>query len=209
MMPRLVAWATVVAATGVGRRSAPGVVQRAGPKPAGNASSAKKSLMVPVTMIDPEKPPAAAGAREVILVVCDDLSVPGWASAPTPTLDRLAREGAYFENVRISGSDRLGVCAPSRASLLTGRYVFDAYNYGFSRSTPTFTKWISLPEKLRLAGYATTLVGKWHADVRSYNAAFERGRAVLFRPMGLTHLGRRKRATTRTPRWSGDSSWTL
>ena len=35
-------------------------------------------------------------------------------------------------------------------------------------------------------------VGKWHADVNSYNHGFEYGRAVLFRPMGSTHFARAK-----------------
>ncbi|KAH8097373.1 arylsulfatase A-like protein [Aureococcus anophagefferens] len=145
-----------------------------------------------LTMIDPDKPAPAAGAREIILVVADDLSGPGWRSAVTPHLDALEATGAFLENARISGSDRLGVCAPSRAALLTGRAVFDAYNFGSVRAVPTFTRHVSLPEKLRLAGYATTAVGKWHADVNSYNHGFEYGRAVLFRPMGSTHFARAK-----------------
>ena len=156
----------------------------------GKGNGTKKMNLL--TMIDPDKPAPAAGAREIILVVADDLSGPGWRSAVTPHLDALEATGAFFENARISGSDRLGVCAPSRAALLTGRAVFDAYNFGSVRAVPTFTRHVSLPEKLRLAGYVTTAVGKWHADVNSYNHGFEYGRAVLFRPMGSTHFARAK-----------------
>ncbi|KAH8074560.1 arylsulfatase A-like protein [Aureococcus anophagefferens] len=171
-----------------GAGAAPPPVHRYVSKLKGNGTK-KMNLL---TMIDPDKPAPAAGAREIILVVADDLSGPGWRSASTPHLDALEATGAFLENARISGSDRLGVCAPSRAALLTGRAVFDAYNFGSVRAVPTFTRHVSLPEKLRLAGYATTAVGKWHADVNSYNHGFEYGRAVLFRPMGSTHFARAK-----------------
>ncbi|MEO0446548.1 MAG: sulfatase-like hydrolase/transferase, partial [Verrucomicrobiota bacterium] len=37
---------------------------------------------------------------------------------PTPTLDQLAAEGILFENAFCTNS----ICAPSRASVLTGQY---------------------------------------------------------------------------------------
>ncbi|KAH8047667.1 sulfatase [Aureococcus anophagefferens] len=128
-----------------GAGAAPPPVHRYVSKLKGNGTK-KMNLL---TMIDPDKPAPAAGARD---------------------------------HPR----------APSRAALLTGRAVFDAYNFGSVRAVPTFTRHVSLPEKLRLAGYATTAVGKWHADVNSYNHGFEYGRAVLFRPMGSTHFARAK-----------------
>ncbi|MDP7010676.1 MAG: sulfatase-like hydrolase/transferase, partial [Verrucomicrobiota bacterium] len=38
---------------------------------------------------------------------------------PTPTIDRLAREGMLFENAFCSNA----ICAPSRATILTGQYA--------------------------------------------------------------------------------------
>ena len=38
---------------------------------------------------------------------------------PTPTIDRLAKEGMLFENAFCSNS----ICAPSRATILTGQYA--------------------------------------------------------------------------------------
>ena len=57
-----------------------------------------------------------------------------------------------------SPSRGFAAASPSRAALLTGRAAFDAYNFGSVRAVPTFTRHVSLPEKLRLAGYATTAV---------------------------------------------------
>lgn len=65
----------------------------------------------------------------VILIVADDLgkhdvSVYRPASLPTPSLERLAREGVTFA----AGYVTAPVCSPSRAALLTGRYQ---QRYGF------------------------------------------------------------------------------
>ena len=101
---RAILAACCVAAAG----AAPPPVHKYVSKLKGNGTK-KMNLL---TMIDPDKPAPAAGAREIILVVADDLSGPGWRSAVTPHLDALEATGAFLENARISGSDRLGVCAP-------------------------------------------------------------------------------------------------
>ncbi|MCX7006194.1 MAG: sulfatase-like hydrolase/transferase [Kiritimatiellaeota bacterium] len=110
--------------------------------------------------------PAAPAKPNILLVVLDDIGVGdlgfcGARDIPTPNIDRLAREG-----VTCTAGYVQPMCAPTRAMLLTGRYPqrlgyednrpFDAAHTGLERSIPT------LPEKLREAGYATALVGKWH-----------------------------------------------
>lgn len=86
----------------------------------------------------------------------DALSCLGHPFIKTPNIDRIAKEGARFANAFVTTS----LCAPSRASFLTGRY---AHSHGvrnngtaFSDSMPTF------PLLLRKAGYQTAFVGKWH-----------------------------------------------
>ena len=70
----------------------------------------------------------------IILVLTDDqrwdaMGFMGHPFLETPHMDRLAREGAHFENAFVTTS----LCSPSRASILTGLYahnhrVVDNYN---------------------------------------------------------------------------------
>ena len=80
----------------------------------------------------------------------------GDEAARTPQIDRLASEGAVFDRAYCTTP----LCAPSRASMMTGRMPSDigCYDNGddFAASTPTFA------HHLRAAGYHTALVGRMH-----------------------------------------------
>ena len=76
--------------------------------------------------------------------------------APTPNIDRLANEGMHFDKCYVTNS----ICAPSRASILTGKHshlngVIDN-RVEFDGTQQTF------PKLLQQAGYQTAIVGKWH-----------------------------------------------
>jgi arylsulfatase A-like enzyme len=105
--------------------------------------------------------PAAAPRPNVVFIIADDL---GWADvgfhggrAPTPHLDRLAREGLELTRHYVAP-----VCTPTRAGLLTGRYWsrFGVTSPQNERALPPDT--VTLPRALKAAGYATCLTGKWH-----------------------------------------------
>ena len=120
--------------------------------------------------------PAHAHAAEpartnVIIILADDLgygdlSSYGERRFQTPNLDRMAAEGAKLSQFNCPAS----FCAPTRASLLTGRYPFrcgmtsnpapdggpDADGLHLPESE------ITLAQVFKRAGYATGMIGKWH-----------------------------------------------
>ncbi|WP_395138059.1 sulfatase [Armatimonas sp.] len=77
--------------------------------------------------------------------------------APTPHIDRLAREGAIFPNSFCANS----ICGPSRACILTGKH---SHINGFvdnDNSQFDGTQW-TFPKAFQKAGYQTAIIGKWH-----------------------------------------------
>ncbi|MEM9157417.1 MAG: arylsulfatase [Verrucomicrobiota bacterium] len=105
----------------------------------------------------------ASQGPNVILILTDDqgygdIRSHGNDKIDTPHLDRLADDGARFENFFVSP-----VCAPTRASVLTGREhirtgtVNVSNNYEIMRSEE-----VTVAELFKANGYATSLFGKWH-----------------------------------------------
>jgi arylsulfatase A-like enzyme len=74
----------------------------------------------------------------------------------TPHLDRLASEGLRFRNAFVVNS----LCAPSRASLVTGQYGH--VNGVTNNHTPHPEGNLSVATLLRPAGYVSGYFGKWH-----------------------------------------------
>jgi arylsulfatase A-like enzyme len=134
-----------------------------------------------------------------VVILFDDL---GWgdlgayrSQAPaTPRLDRLAAQGAVFENYYAAAP----YCTPSRAGLLTGRWpirtgltqiVFprghpiDLVQRATGRPVRLPADEITLAEALKAGGYATMMVGKWHlgeeAPSLPNDLGFERFLGVL------------------------------
>ncbi len=113
----------------------------------------------------------AAAAKEgakpsrpnVLLIMTDDqgygdIHSHGNDSLDTPNLDRLAEQGARLQRFFVSP-----VCAPTRASLLTGRYHLRCGVFGVTRGAETMrASEVTLAELLRQAGYQTACFGKWH-----------------------------------------------
>lgn len=102
------------------------------------------------------------GARPNILFLCTDqqrwdtLGCYGNTHIRTPNLDRLASEGTVFEECYVQSP----VCAPSRASVLTGRYL---HSHGlWANGVPLPEREVLFPQALMDAGYDTGLVGKLH-----------------------------------------------
>lgn len=97
----------------------------------------------------------------IVFIISDDhafqaIGAYGGKLMPTPNIDRIAKEGAIFQNSFVTNS----ICGPSRATLLTGKYShqngyvvnenkFDVNQFLFSRL-------------LQKNNYQTAWVGKWH-----------------------------------------------
>ena len=99
----------------------------------------------------------------IIIIITDDqgygdIGFNNNSQILTSNLDLLASQSIRFNNFYVSP-----VCAPTRSSLLTGRYslrtgVTDTYNGGAMMSTDELT----LSEILRENNYNTGIFGKWH-----------------------------------------------
>ena len=97
----------------------------------------------------------------IVFVLTDDhaahaIGAYGSVVNRTPRIDELARCGVRFDNCFATNS----LCAPSRASILTGTYshvngVATLVTH-IDASQPTFIS------QLKSAGYRTAIVGKWH-----------------------------------------------
>lgn len=114
---------------------------------------------------DSRRPP------NVLLILADDLG-PGELSCygqriiKTPSIDRLAREGVRFT----AGYAAAPVCAPSRASILTGLHaghspIRDNKELKPEGQQPLPAGTVTLAGLLRDRGYATALIGKWGLGV--------------------------------------------
>jgi arylsulfatase A-like enzyme len=126
---------------------------------------------------------AATTLPNILLFLADDLGyadigVNGCKDIPTPNIDSIAKNGVRFTD----GYATHPVCSPSRAGLMSGMYQhrfgfehnsgperFADPNFGMPREIP------SLAEKLKTAGYATGMMGKWHIGFKEGLRPHERG----------------------------------
>lgn len=74
----------------------------------------------------------------------------------TPNIDRIAQQGMLFTNACVTNS----ICAPSRATILTGKHTH--INGKIDNRMPFDTTNVTFPQLLHDAGYQTAMFGKLH-----------------------------------------------
>lgn len=121
----------------------------------------------------------------IIFILADDLGYAdvgcyGSTVIKTPNIDRLAKSGMRFTNF-YAGST---VCAPSRASLMTGQHIGHTTIRGNGEVPLTETDTI-LPQVLQQVGYTNGMVGKWGLGLEGTSGAPERKGWNFF--SGLLH----------------------
>jgi len=121
-------------------------------------------------LVSPALPLRAAARRpNFVVIFADDLGYGdlacfGSQTNKTPHLDRMAQEGARFTDFYVP----MPFCAPSRSSMLTGRYPFrtgvtsnPAPDSGINDIGLPADE-ITIAEALKPLGYASMCIGKWH-----------------------------------------------
>lgn len=105
-----------------------------------------------------------SGHPHVVVILVDDMGYgdPGCynpqSKIPTPHIDRLAAEGMKFTDAHAPGA----LCHPSRYGMLTGRYPFRTDTSQWPKKPLIDDGQVTIATLLRDAGYATSMVGKWH-----------------------------------------------
>ena len=141
------------------------------------------ALLLPATPAAAAEPPP-----NVLFILADDL---GWRDLSsygstfyeTPSIDALVQRGMRFNNAHTASP----LCSPTRASILTGlhparigftaprgHHPAEVFEQGLLRGRPELpwleadtvtrldTRYLTMPEVFRGAGYRTGHFGKWH-----------------------------------------------
>ena len=147
---------------------------------------------------------AASGDRpNVLFIMSDDHAAHAISAyesrlseiAPTPNIDRLAREGALLSNVFCTNS----ICSPSRACVITGQYNHTNGAFDLAGSVEPADQ--MLPRAMERAGYQTAMIGKWH--LKTVPSAFDYyyvlpGQGRYHDPVFLTGAGGGEQRTVET-----------
>lgn len=97
----------------------------------------------------------------ILFIMSDDhashaISAYGSKVNSTPNLDRIANEGVRFDHCFCTNS----ICAPSRATVLTG--VYNHINGVKTLGDDLDGRQVTFPKLLQADGYQTAIIGKWH-----------------------------------------------
>lgn len=117
----------------------------------------------------------------IVLILADDmrgttLEFLEKENARTPVLNQLSENCTVFTNAHIMGGSSGAVSMPSRAMLMTGKYLYKLEEQG--AVIPESHTLIG--EVLEKAGYQTFHTGKWHNGKEAFNRCFSSGKDIFF-----------------------------
>lgn len=150
----------------------------------------------------------------IVLIVADDLGYGdlgcfGVTDIPTPHIDSIARDGVRFRQAY-----GYPTCSPTRAALMTGRYAerFGVSGALMGEDAPKLAGAVTVAQRLRAAGYATGLVGKWHLGYSDAASPTRKGFDTFFGFRGgkvdfFKHTDTAQKGPTRAGRhdlWDGE-----
>ncbi|MEC9095308.1 MAG: sulfatase-like hydrolase/transferase, partial [Planctomycetota bacterium] len=132
----------------------------------------------------------------IILLLADDLGYSELGvqeshtgDIPTPHIDSIAHAGVRFTDGYVTAA----YCSASRAGMMTGRYQtrfgYEFNPTGHRNENPDFglpASQKTIADQLQLAGYTTSLIGKWHLGGTAAYHPFRRGFDEFF---GFMHEG--------------------
>jgi arylsulfatase A-like enzyme len=134
----------------------------------GSAAAAALGLTAPGCLLESKAPQRDERKMPNIVLLLSDELAPDYLGSyggkiPTPHLDRLAQGGMRMTRAHCTAS----VCAPSRFTVMTGRYALRAHNFD-EKTDPVNLTWgpslegtETIFSMLQEAGYYTGFVGKW------------------------------------------------
>jgi arylsulfatase A-like enzyme len=101
------------------------------------------------------------GRPNIIFIMSDDHAYQAISAyddrlIQTPNIDRIAKNGMLFSNACVTNS----ICAPSRATILTGKHSH--LNGKTDNHFPFDTTMVTFPQLLKANGYQTAMFGKLH-----------------------------------------------
>jgi arylsulfatase A-like enzyme len=149
------------------------------------------TVMAAVPGAAPRQVASPASRPNILFIQADDLgygdlSAYGQQRFETPRLDQLAREGTRFTQYYAGTT----VCAPSRASLMTGLdtgHTWIRGNGGNATDVPLRDEDVTIAMVLRDAGYRTALIGKWGLGGPGEGAPGRKGFEYAFGVLNQTH----------------------
>jgi len=112
---------------------------------------------------EPQATAAEDSRPNIVFVLVDDLrwdevGIAGHSYVETPNIDRVAREGAYFQRAFTTTP----LCSPARATFLTGLYPHtNGITDNLARNEQSH-RLETFPKMLNAEGYDTAFIGKWH-----------------------------------------------